>query len=85
MRRGALRERLAAAIHNDPAATSCVAQRAFEFETGYTPPKDDAQWQQIQQKFAASHYDVLELLKAIALSDLSYSPPTPKVLSVANH
>jgi hypothetical protein len=72
-------------VHDDPAATSCIAQRAFEFETGYAPPKDDAQWQQIQQKFAASHYDVLALLRAIALSNLSYNPPEAKVLSAANH
>jgi hypothetical protein len=71
---------LAEAIHNDPAATSCVAQRAFEFETGYTLAKDDAQWQQIQRKFAAAQYDVLQLLEAIALSDLSYRPPASKVL-----
>ena len=72
-------------VHDDPATVSCVAQRAFAFETGYLPPKDDAQWQQIEQKFAASHYDVLELLRQIALSDLSYRAPEPKVLSAANH
>jgi hypothetical protein len=73
-------------VHDDPAAVSCVAQRAFAFETGYMPPKDDARWQQIQQRFAASHYDVLELLRAIALSDLSYGPEEqPKALSAANH
>ena len=66
---------LGQAVHDDPAATSCVAQRAFAFETGYMPPKNDPRWQQIQQQFAASHYDVLALLRAIALSDLSYSPP----------
>src|SRR5262249_9751977 len=65
-------------VHDDPAATSCVAQRAFAFETGYLPSKDDARWQQIQQKFASSHYDVLELIRAIALSDLSYGSPEPK-------
>jgi hypothetical protein len=72
-------------VHDDPAATTCVAERAFAFETGYLPPKDDARWQAIQQKFAASHYDVLELIRAIALSDLSYSPPEPKALTAANH
>ena len=60
-------------------------KRAFAFETGYVPPKDDPRWQEIQQQFASNHYDVLELLRAIALSDLSYSPSAPKVLSAANH
>ena len=73
------------AVHDDPAATSCIEQRAFEFETGYAPPLGDPRWQAIQQKFAASHYDVLELLRAIAVSDLSYSPPEPKVLAAASH
>jgi hypothetical protein len=48
------------------------------------PPKDDSRWQDIQQKFAASHYDVLELLRAIALSELSYSSSGSKTLSAAN-
>ena len=76
---------LAQAVHDDPAVTSCVAQRAFAFATGYMPPKDDPQWQQIQQKFASSHYDVLELLRAIAVSDLAYRPLEPKVLAAVNH
>ncbi len=66
---------LGQAVHDDPAATGCVAQRAFAFATGFVPPKNDPRWQQIQQTFAASHYDVLALLRAIALSDLSYNPP----------
>lgn len=72
-------------VHDDPAAASCVAQRVFAFETGYLPRSDDARWQQIQQKFAASHYDVLELMRAVALSDLSYTPSEPKALTAANH
>ncbi len=63
---------LAKAVHDDPAATSCVAQRAFAFATGYVPPKDD-RWRQIEQTFSQSHYDVMALLRAIALSDLAYS------------
>jgi hypothetical protein len=76
---------LAQTVHDDPAATSCVAQRAFAFETGYLPPKDDPSWQLVERQFAASHYDVLELLRAIALSDLSYRSPEPKLLSAGNH
>jgi hypothetical protein len=75
---------LGAAVHDDPAATSCLAQRAFAFETGYMPPKDDPRWQAIQQQFAAQHYDVIELLRAIALSDLSYEGMEPEVRSAAN-
>ncbi len=74
---------LAQAVRNDPAVTSCVAQRAFEYETGYTPPKNDPQWKQIQDSFAASKYDVVALLRQIALSDLSYTSPT-KTLTTAS-
>jgi hypothetical protein len=66
---------LAQAVRNHPSLPSCVAQRAFEFETGYSPAKDDPRWQQILQSFAASKYDVPALLRHIALSDLSYSAP----------
>jgi len=76
---------LAQAVHDDPAAVSCIAQRAFAFETGYLPPKDDPRWRQISQHFAASHYDVLELLRSIALSDLSYSPGAPQPLAASAH
>jgi hypothetical protein len=75
---------LAQAVHDDPAAVDCVARRAFAFETGYLPPAKDAEWQMIQQKFAANHYDLLGLMRLIALSDLSYSPRDPKVLTATN-
>jgi hypothetical protein len=74
---------LAQVVRNDPSIPSCVAQRAFEFETGYSPPRDDARWKQIQERFAASNYNVVELLRQIAISDLSYSPPA-KLLQTAS-
>ena len=64
---------LAQAVRDDPAATSCVAQRAFAFATGFTPPRRNNEWQQVEKTFAASNYDVLALLRAIALSDLAYT------------
>jgi hypothetical protein len=75
---------LGEAVHDDPALTTCVAQRAFASATGYMPPKDDPRWQAIQQQFAASHYEVLTLLRTIALSDLSYGPLEPEIRSAAN-
>ncbi len=64
------------AVRNHKQVTTCVAQRAFEYETGYTPPRNDPRWTKVQESFAASKYDVLELLRQIALSDLSYSSPS---------
>jgi hypothetical protein len=75
---------LAKAVHDNPATTSCAAERAFAFATGYMPPNSDPRWRQILQSFAASHYDVLQLLRAIALSDLSYRPAESSVLSTAD-
>jgi hypothetical protein len=72
-------------VHDDPATTSCVARKAFAFETGYLPPGGDPQWQQITQKFSASHYNFVELMRQIALSDLSYQPPAPAALTASNH
>lgn len=76
---------LAQVVHDDPATTQCVASKAFAFETGYLPPSNDAQWRQIMQRFADSHYNFLELMRQIALSDLAYTPSATKVLSAANH
>ncbi len=75
---------LAKAVHDDPATTSCVATKAFAFETGYLPAVSDPQWRQIMDKFAASHYNFLELMRQIALSDLTYRVPS-SALSAANH
>jgi len=75
---------LARAIRDDPAVTSCVAQRIFAFETGYMPPRDDPQWVEIQKKFAESRYDVLELMRQVALSDLSYGSSGSKLMTAVN-
>jgi len=75
---------LAKVVRDDPAITSCVAQRAFEFETGYSPPRNDARWKQIQQRFAASNYSIMELVRQIAISDLSYGS-APKALQTASN
>lgn len=65
---------LAKVLHDDPAITNCVASRVFAYTTGYMPPTDDPRWAQIQKAFAASKYDVIELLRSVATSDLAYSP-----------
>jgi len=77
---------LAQVVHDDPATTKCVASKAFAFETGYLPPTGDPQWQQVMQKFADSRFNFLELMRQIALSDLSYSSPVgSSPLSASNH
>jgi hypothetical protein len=72
-------------VHDDPAATNCVATKAFAFETGYLPPTSDPQWKQIMQRFADSHYNFVDLMRQIALSSLAYTVPSSAApLSAAN-
>jgi hypothetical protein len=75
---------LARAVHDDPATTSCVARKAFAFDTGYMPPKATPEWKAIEAAFAASHYNFVELIRQIALNDLTYRVPSAQVLAAAN-
>lgn len=75
----------ATAIRNDPAVTDCVAKKAFAFGAGRMPPAKDPAWLEIQKKFADSGYNVVELLRQIALSDALYVVPAPTVVSASNH
>ena len=76
---------LAQAIHDDPALTSCVAKRVFAFATGRLPPAQDPEWLGITQRFAESHYNFLQLLREIALSELAYRvPSSPKPVQTAS-
>ena len=73
---------LAKVLHDEPAVTACVAKKAFSFGAGRAPSATDAEWQQIQAKFASSKYNFIELLRQIALSDALYSLPSSQVASV---
>jgi len=66
---------LGQAIRNVPAITNCVARKAFAFGSGRMPVAANPEWKQISQAFADSNYNVLALLREIALSDLFYAPP----------
>jgi hypothetical protein len=72
---------LAKVLHDDPAITSCVAQRSFAFAAGFTPNPNSPQWQQIEQRFRDSKYNVLVLMRQIAASELLYTVPVRAVAS----
>lgn len=76
---------LGKAIHDDPAATACVAKKAFAFSTGRMPPLKDAEWVQITKNFADSQYNFVGLLREIALSNLAYSVPASQLVSTAQN
>jgi len=67
-------------LRNDPAITSCVARRAFSFATGRVPVKGDPEWAGIEKGFAETKYNVVQLLRGIALSDAltAVSPSAPE-------
>jgi hypothetical protein len=69
---------LAKAIHDDPALTSCVAKRVFAYGAGRSPAADDPQFLRIERKFAESRYNVLELMREVAMSDALYAVPAQK-------
>jgi hypothetical protein len=65
---------LARIIREDPAVTSCVASRSFAFAAGYQPPRSE-EWTRILNTFRDSKYDVVELMRQIAMSEITYSVP----------
>jgi hypothetical protein len=75
---------LAQKIHDDPAATSCVARRVFAFATGRLPGAKDPAWVEIEQKFASSKYNMLILMREIAVSDLLYRAPSTQFAAATN-
>ncbi len=74
---------LAKAIHGDPAAVSCVAKRIFAFGAGRLPLATDVEWNRIEKAFASSKYNVLSLMREIALSDLFYRPQNIQLASAS--
>lgn len=70
---------LTRALHGDPAVTACVARKVFAFASGAMPPANSAQWKDVQAKFADSHFNFMRLMRAVAVSDLLYSVPEPRV------
>lgn len=63
-------------LRNDPVTTSCVARRAFGYGAGRTPTRTDTAFADIEKKFQASNYKVLELFRQVALSDVLYTVPS---------
>jgi hypothetical protein len=66
---------LARAVHDDPAATSCVARRAFAYASGRSPDPQDPEWQRLERQFKDGRYDLLGLMRQVAMSPLLYTVP----------
>jgi hypothetical protein len=60
---------LAATLHDDPAAASCLVSRAYQYATGRLIGKDEREWMSyLQKSFAEDGYRFPELLRRIATS-----------------
>ena len=66
-------------IRNDRALTSCVARKIYAFGTGKMPPRGSAEWDAIEKKFGEDGYNVLRLMRQVALSDIFYAVPPAEV------
>jgi hypothetical protein len=62
-------------LAKDPSVPACVAKRTFSYGAGFSPRENDPQWEQINQRFQASGYKFVELMRQVALSDLLYQVP----------
>ena len=66
---------LAKVVRDDPAITTCVAKRSFAFAAGRSPTANDPAWQQIEKQFKDSGYNVIELMRRVATSEMIYAIP----------
>ncbi|MEQ9449808.1 MAG: DUF1592 domain-containing protein, partial [Rhodospirillaceae bacterium] len=66
---------LAKAIHDHPAATSCLVTRVFSYGAGRVPDGDERTWlkQEAETAFADNGYKIIPLLRQIAVAETFFS------------
>ncbi|MEE8308548.1 MAG: DUF1592 domain-containing protein, partial [Gammaproteobacteria bacterium] len=75
---------LGQAIHDNPAAPACVANRLYAYATGRPPESSERKWMGfLENQFARKNYRVAELLRQIVLSDAFYRVTPPEVQSAS--
>jgi len=71
---------LGQALHDNPAATSCVTSRLYAYGTGRSTESSERKWMAfLQEKFAESGYDVSGLIRQIVVSDAFYRVKPPQL------
>jgi hypothetical protein len=71
---------LGQALHDNPAATSCVASRLYAYATGRSTESSERKWMAfLQEKFAESGYDISRLIRQIVISDAFYRVKPPQM------
>ena len=77
---------LGQAVHDSPAAPSCLVNRLSSYALGRTPTKAEIDWiNGLGKDFAADGYKVPDLLRRVALSDELYrvAPPRTGAIDMA--
>ena len=75
---------LGAALHQNPSAPACVANRLYTYATGRSPVPSERQWMAfLEERFAEKGYKVPELLREMVLSDAFYRVAPPQVDTAA--
>jgi hypothetical protein len=65
---------LGKAVHDNPAAVSCLADTVYKYASGHTPDKGQRDWMSwLNAQFAAEDYRMPALLRALALSNGFYA------------
>jgi len=71
---------LGQALHDNPAATSCVTGRLYAYATGRSADSSERKWVAfLQEKFAESGYEVSSLIRQIVISDAFYRVKPPQM------
>jgi hypothetical protein len=77
-------EGLGKVLHDNPAITSCVVMRAFEYALGRPASKEERPWlEYFDASFAADKFRFLKLMEKIATSPELYAAVPPSSGNVA--
>jgi hypothetical protein len=72
---------LGKALHDNPAASTCLVNRLYAYGVGRSITKDEASWvhSDLTKDFVSGHYGIASLLRGIATSDRFYSATKPEI------
>ncbi len=81
---------LGQALHDDPAATTCLVSTLYKYAAGRAQGSGEAVWLKwLNDRFAADGYRITDLLRTIATSDGFYAahqpPAAPQTQADRNH
>jgi len=77
---------LGQALHDNPAAPACLANRLYAYASGRSPAKSEREWMgYLEQRFADTGYKLPSLLREIVLSEAFYriAPPQDEVATAS--